>query len=176
MDYPDRTDAATPTVPSLPSVSALTPSSDAIVVLSSLARASVPAFSDACTVELSEGTEPMFRVSYPLTEDEDPAQTALPIVAAELGDLQGVVATPFEVPSSHGSPSCAGFLVHRWFGRSNTVADAMVARLLVDQAILTVHLARVSCALEEVEERAAGLAIEAISARTIGEATGRLLR
>ena len=40
------------------------------VVLSSMARACVPAFSDGCLVQLSVGVEPLFEVSYPLSDDD----------------------------------------------------------------------------------------------------------
>src|SRR6516162_10135076 len=43
------------------------------VVLSSLARSSNPSFSDACSIELSEGTMALFQVSFPM-----PEETALP--------------------------------------------------------------------------------------------------
>lgn len=45
-------------------------SAEPTVVLSSLARNCVPSFSDGCAVELSEGVEPTFRVSYPLPGDD----------------------------------------------------------------------------------------------------------
>jgi hypothetical protein len=44
-------------------------SDELAVVLSSLARSSGLCFSDACAIELSEGTETPFRVCFPTTGD-----------------------------------------------------------------------------------------------------------
>jgi hypothetical protein len=46
-------------------IGTIVPSDEAAVVLSSLARSSNPSFSDACAIELSEGTEDPFRVWFP---------------------------------------------------------------------------------------------------------------
>ncbi len=88
----------------------LVPSAEPAVVLSSLARSCVPSFSDGCSVELSEGTDPMFHVSYPLP-DEDQAAGGPPSRSGEppaepTGD--SVVTTSFEMRASSGWPSYAG--------------------------------------------------------------------
>jgi hypothetical protein len=58
------------------------------VGLSSLARASNPSFSDACAIELSEGTEPPFRVCFPM-----PDETRLPTGARPVEDAVGAPET-----------------------------------------------------------------------------------
>lgn len=147
------------------------------VVLSSLARTCVPSFSDGCAVELSEGLEPTFRVSYPLpglegleVTDAGPGEEPWPTSAAAR-----VLTTSFEVPSEYGSTSCAGVVVHSWLGRIPTSSDAIVARLLVDEAVALVRYERLAEIASQADDRSTRLALEAMTARAIGEATGIIM-
>jgi ANTAR domain len=146
-------------------IRALRPSAEPAVVLSSLARCCVRSFSDGCAVELSEGTDPAFRVRYPLpgesADDDDGALSA-----------DGIVTTPFDLRSCHGRPAFAGVIVHSWRRRRPTSSDALVARLLVDGAISLVRQQRLAELAAAADERSAQLAIEAITSATIGQATG----
>ncbi len=155
----------------------LVPSAEPAVVLSSLARSCVPSFSDGCSVELSEGTDPMFHVSYPLP-DEDQAAGGPPSRSGEppaepTGD--SVVTTSFEMRASSGWPSYAGVdgpqlarphpgrerLDHRSAARRSTIA-------LIDHE-------RLAETAGSADERAAQLALETMTSRAIGEATGIIM-
>jgi ANTAR domain len=145
----------------------LRPSAEPAVVLSSLARSSVPSFSDWCAVELSEGTEQVFRVSYPLPGepgDDDGAPSA-----------DQIVTTSFDLRSCHGRPAFAGVVVHCWRLRTPTASDAIIARLLVDGAISLVRHERLAELAAVADDRSARLAIEAMSNWTIGQATGMVM-
>jgi len=152
-------------------------SEEPAVVLSSLARASNPAFSDACAVELSEGTEPPFRVCFPLPDETGLPAGARPVQAAAGAPRDGMssVITTFEAGSSHGYPSFAGVVVHFWAGADPAEDDAVIARLLVDRALAIVRNERLAQAIARADSRAAKLAIDVITCRIEGEATGILM-
>jgi hypothetical protein len=141
-------------------VSGIVCSDEPAVVLSSLARASNPAFSDACALELSEGTDALFLVRFPLA-DEDAA------IAATRGaqNPRHSVATPFQAPSAHGFASFAGVVTHSWAAGDPTEDDAIIARLLVGHALAVLRRERMAQALGRAEDRAAKLAIELITSR-----------
>jgi hypothetical protein len=154
-------------------------STDPAVVLSSLARACVPTFCDECTLELSEGLEPIFRVSYPIPGDDPADEPSSPSRrqprapdAYPDGAAGHLVATPFQAPSAFGQSSFAGIMLHRWHARVPTPSDAVVARLLVDRALAVIQHERLAGVAAESQARAAQLAAEAMTGRTIGEATG----
>jgi ANTAR domain len=155
----------------------LRPSAEPAVVLSSLARSCVPWFSDGCAVELSEGLDPVFRVSYPLPDDDAASEGG----ASPGGELRvtwapdKVVTTAFEMPSGYGRPSCAGVLVHSWRLRIPVASDAIIARLLVDEALALVRHERLAGVAAEADRRAAQLALEAMTGKAIGEATGIIM-
>ena len=154
-------------------------SAEPAVVLSSLARHSQLAFSDACAIELSEGTDALFQVSFPIPDAGEAVfpQAAQP-VPAKLGvaPLAGrTVTTVFRSASGHGYASFAGVAVHAWTGREPTADDAIIARLLVDYALGIVQQERLARSAACAEDRAAKLAVELITSRTEGEATGLLM-
>jgi len=155
----------------------LVPSAEPPVVLSSLARSCVPSFSDGCSVELSEGTDPLFRVSYPPQEEDGPAGGPWPC-----GDETGaepaagsVVTTSFEVRASSGWPSYAGVIAHIWHSHVPAQSDSIIARLLVDRAIALVEHQRLAEGATSADERSAQLALETMTARAIGEGTGIIM-
>jgi hypothetical protein len=151
-------------------------STDAPVVLSSLARSCVPVFSDCCRVELSEGVEDLFQVTFPPAGDEAPAQSVAS--RAALSDQSGVggstVSVPFDAPSWQGHPAYAGVLYFSWVDRHPAVEDAIIARLLVDLALSRVSQERLAESAARAEERAAKLALGLIRSREEGEAIGIL--
>ena len=155
----------------------LVPSSEPAVVLSSLARSCVPSFSDGCSVELSEGTDPMFHVSYPLC-DEEQAADGPPSGAGEPpaeSAADSVVTTSFEMPAGSGCPSYAGVMVHSWHARIPAESDSIIARLVVDRAIALIQHERLAEAAGSADERSAQLALETMTSRAIGEATGIIM-
>jgi hypothetical protein len=140
----------------------LVASAEPAVVLSSLARSCNPAFSDSCTVELSEGVDDLFRVTFPMPGAGPPAVTGK------------AVSTSFRAAAALGHPSFAGMVVHSWAERDPTEDDAIIARLLVDRAVALVHAERLAATAARADERAAKLAIELITSRVEGEAIGIL--
>ena len=152
-------------------------SAEPAVVLSSLARHSQLAFSDACAIELSEGTDALFQVSFPIPDEDVLPETARTQSAA-LGVTSPAgktVTTAFRSASGHGYASFAGVAVHSWIGREPTADDAIIARLLVDYALGIVQQERLTRSAAGAEDRAAKLAVELITSRTEGEATGLLM-
>jgi ANTAR domain len=155
----------------------IVPSDEPSVVLSSLARSSNPSFSDACTIELSEGTGAHFQVSFPMPEEAEfpagsrfvPAGTSAPPAAGK------TIVTAFKAVSGLGYPSFAGMVVHSWADRDPTEADAIIARLLVDLALAILHRERLARSVTRADSRAAKLAIDLITSRIEGEATGILM-
>jgi hypothetical protein len=149
-------------------------SAEPAVVLSSLARTCVPSFSDGCAVELSEGLDPVFRVSYPLPGDDPaPEGNASGGNRSPAGPITDkVVTTSFQMPSAFGRPSFAGHVIHSWKLRIPAASGALIARLLVDEALAVVRYERLAEAAAEAETRSAQLALEAMTGRAIGEATG----
>ena len=80
-------------------VRGLVASPEPAVVLSSLARSSNPVFSDACSVELSEGIDDLFQVTFPMADDENAFR---PAAAGALAASGNTVCTPFEAASAAG--------------------------------------------------------------------------
>jgi ANTAR domain len=153
------------------------PSDEPAVVLSSLARSSNPSFSDACAIELSEGTEPCFRVCFPLPDEEAHPSSCGPVRAAPSAPSTAskTISTAFQASSGHGYQSFAGIVVHSWTERDPTEEDAIIARLLVDLALAIMQRERLAQTAARAEDRAAKLAVEVISSRIEGEATGILM-
>jgi ANTAR domain len=155
----------------------IVPSDEPAVVLSSLARSSNPSFSDACAIELSEGTASVFRVCFP-APDEGELLAGAGSVQATAGAApvaMKCIITTFQAGSGHGYPSFAGIVVHSWAGRDPTEDDAIMARLLVDRALAIVEHERLAQAAARADSRAAKLAIDLITSRIEGEATGILM-
>jgi hypothetical protein len=148
-----------------------------VVVLSSLARSSNPSFSDACAVELSQGTDDLFQVSFPMPEEAAipgstrcvPGESSAPPVAGK------TVTTAFQAGPTHGHPAFAGFMVHSWVERVPTEDDAVVAQLIVDLALAIVQTERLAQSAARADDRAAKLAVELITSRVEGEAVGILM-
>jgi hypothetical protein len=138
-------------------------SDDPVVTFAGLPRACVPEFADGCQVELSDGAEPLFRVTHPA--GPGPA-------AAHCVDSDQVLCTPFRVVSRTGDPSYAGVVTHWWTGRAPSGSDAMIADLMVKHLVALVDHERLMAVVARAEEQAAALALEAISGRTINLATG----
>jgi hypothetical protein len=139
------------------SLSRLRGSDDPIVTFAGLPRACVPEFADGCQVELSDGAEPLFRVRHPASAADGPDQMLL---------------TPFRVVSRIGYPSYAGVVTHWWTGRAPSQSDAALADLMVKHLIALVDHERLMTAVARAEDRAASLALEAISGRTVNLAIG----
>jgi GAF domain-containing protein len=123
------------------------------VVLSSLARFSNPSFSDACAIELSEGVDALFQVSFPM-----PGEAKLPAARqsarAGASPIAGrTVTTVFQAASGHGYPSFAGVVVHSWHERDPSEDDAIIARLLVDHALAVVQHERLAQSVARADDR-----------------------
>jgi hypothetical protein len=149
------------------SLSRLRGSDDPTVTFAGLPRACVPEFADGCQVELSDGTGPPFRVTYLANSADDPART----VPHRVGPDR-MLLTPFRVASRTGYPSYAGVVTHWWTDRAPSGGDAAVADLMVRHLIGLVDHERLMAAVARAEDRAASLALEVISGRTINLAVG----
>jgi hypothetical protein len=149
------------------SLSRLGGSDDPVVTFGRLPRACVPEFADGCEVELSDGTEPPFRVAHATSCTEEPESYA----AATLCPEQMLV-TPFQVASRMGYRSYAGAVAHWWLGRRPSESDAIIADLMVKHLVALVDHERLMAAVARAEDQAANLALAAISGRTISLATG----
>jgi hypothetical protein len=147
-------------------MSGLAASPEPAVVLSSLARCSAGWFSDICSVELSEGVEPLFRVAFAAGGGQAPVCGS--------GKQAGAVSTAFQAESTPGFPAYAGIMVHCWQARQPTEDDAIIARLLVDRAVAVVVSERLAQCRARADQRAAKLASELITSRAEGEAVGIL--
>jgi hypothetical protein len=148
------------------SLTGLRGSDDPVVTFGRLPRACVPGFADGCQVEVSDGAQPPFLAAQTAPAGDPEPVTGLPV------DPEQLIATPFRVVSIVGYPSYAGVVTHWWTERRPTEGDAMIAELLVRHLVSLVDHERVMAALARAEDRAASLALESISGRTISLATG----
>jgi hypothetical protein len=153
------------------SLSRLRASDDPVVTFGRLPGACVPEFSDGCQVELSDGTEPTFRVVHPDGRAEDPESFTGPPVGPEQ-----ILTTPFRVVSRVAFPSYAGAVTHWWTSRKASENDAVIADLMVKHLLALVDHERLMAAVAQAEDRAANLALAAIFGRTISLATGIVMR
>ena len=135
-------------------------SDDPVVTFGGLPKVCVPEFAEGCQVELSDGTQPLFRVSRPESATDHP------------GGTDQMLSTPFRVASRTGYPSYAGVVTHWWTGRTPSESDAVVADLMIKYLVALVDHERLMAAMARAEDRAASLALAAISGRTINLATG----
>ena len=142
-------------------------SDDPVVTFVGLPRVCVPEFADGCQVELSDGAEPLFRV----TSADGLERTA----ARPVGPDQ-VLLTPFQVASRTGYPSYAGVVTQWWSGRTPSESDAVIADLMVKHLIALVDHERLMSAVARAENQGASLALEAISGRTINLAIGIVMQ
>jgi hypothetical protein len=149
------------------SLSRLRGSDDPIVTFGGLPRACVPDFADGCQVELSNGAEPLFRVAWPAS----PADAPEPVTTRPVGADQ-VLATPFLAVSLTGYPPYAGVVTHWWADRTPSESHAVIADLMVKHLVALVDHERLMGVVARAEDRAANLALEAISGRTISLAIG----
>jgi hypothetical protein len=133
-------------------------SDDPAVGFARLIEACVPAFADGSGIEISDGDQPPFRAVFPA---DSPAV-----------GLEQILHTPFRVPSRSGYPSYAGVLTHWWTSRAPTETDAVVADLMAEHVIALVDRERLMTAMGRSDDRAAEMALEAISGRTINMAIG----
>jgi ANTAR domain len=148
------------------SLSRLRGSDDPVVTFAALPRACVPIFADGCQVELCDGTQPLFRVTHPAS----PADGNEPNAGSPAEDR--VLLSPFRVVSRTGYPSYAGVVTNWWAGRAPSDSDAAIADLMVKHVIALVDRERLMMAVARAEDRAASLALQAISGRTVTLATG----
>jgi hypothetical protein len=143
-------------------------SDDPAVMFARLAEACVPGFADGCGVEISDGAQPAFRVAFPA---DSPATDGSP-AAGQFAGPEQILHTPFLVPSRSGYLSYSGVLTHWWTSRTPTETDAVVADLMAKHVIALVDHERLMVAMGRSDDRAAEMALEAISGRTINIAVG----
>jgi hypothetical protein len=142
-------------------------SDDPVVTFGSLPGVCVPVFADGCQVELCDEEQPSFRVVFPVSSADASGSAPAPPVAPE-----DVLATPFRVVPRVGYPSYAGVVTHWWTGRKPDARDAVIADLTVKHVVALIDQERLMAAVARAEDRAADLAMLAITGRTISIATG----
>jgi ANTAR domain len=147
-------------------------SDDPAVTFARLAEACVPGFADGCRVEISNGAEPPFRAAFPADSSAPDRSSS---AAGRLAGPEQILHTPFRAPSRTGYSSYAGVVTHWWTGRAPSRGDAATADLMVKHLIALVDHERLMAAVAPAEDRAASLALEAISGRTINLAIGILM-
>jgi hypothetical protein len=148
-------------------LSRLRGSDDPAVTFAGLARACVPVFADRCQVEIGDGAEPLFRVTHPAGTADAVERTA-----DDPAGPDQMLLTPFRAVSRTGYRSYGGVVTHWWISRAPSESDAAIADLMVKHVIAMVDHERLMAAVARAEDRAANLAVEAISGRIINLATG----
>jgi hypothetical protein len=149
------------------SLSRVRASDDPVVTFGQLPRACVPDFADGCQVEVADGVQPIFRAACP-TSTADGFEPA----SRHQADPDQVISIPFRVVSPVGHGSYAGVVTYWWTGRAPSGSDAVIADLLVKLVVALVEQERLMVAVRRAEDRAARLAVEAISGRAIHLAAG----
>jgi hypothetical protein len=142
-------------------------SDDPRVTFGRLPESCVPEFADGCEVELSDGAEPPLRVERRASSADDPGSRGTPSVGPDQ-----VLVTPFRAVSLIGYPSYAGVVTYSWTDRDPSESEAVIAELMVKHLVAIVERERLMAAVARAEDRAANLALQAISGRTISLATG----
>ncbi len=165
-DAPDSCSAAL-----ISSLSRLRGCEDPVVTFGRLPGACVPEFADGCQVELSDGAEPPFLARHPASSDHGYES----VTGHGVGPGQ-VLSTPFTVVSRVGYPSYAGVVTHWWTCRMPSDSDALVADLMAKYLVSLVDQERLMAQVARAEERAASLALQAISGRTINLAIGVVMQ
>lgn len=110
----------------------LVPSAEPAVVFTSLARLCVPLFSDACTVDIIEGST-SYRISQPPGHDD--ATSPLP------SDLR-TIHSRFESPEMTHGGAYAGVIVHAWRTHEPTSTDIAHAEVLAQLAVTIINFER----------------------------------
>lgn len=108
------------------------------IVFCSLAHLCVPTFSEECTVDIVEGNEVSYRISFPRSNLDD--------VTASTRDLTGHrrIRTEFgyAVRTRFASAGYTGLITHLWRTRVPTQADVSRALILVRYGVDTVRAER----------------------------------
>jgi hypothetical protein len=160
----DVRDALCPLCRSLDRIRA---SDDPVVTFARVARACVPEFADGCRAELTDGTEPPFRVTHRAGSAERPEAAAADPVRSE-----HVLLAPVRVVSRPGYPSYAGIMTFWWDAGVPSPSSAMVAQLIVRHTVALIDGERLRAEVARADDRAASLALNALSSRVITLATG----
>ena len=127
-----------------PDLQGLVRSAEPAVVFSSLAHLCVPAFSDACTIDIVEQGQIAYRIAYHRS-DTASVDTLLGTVSDRS------VSIPFTSCSlDPADPGFVGVITHRWRSRRPTVADRNHVAALVRRCVR---------AVAEERRDAAGLAV-----------------
>lgn len=155
-------------------ISQLRGSADPVVTFAGLARACVPQFADGCQAELDDGPGHPVQVRHQVGPADTSGQPTTPSAGAGTPPASPgqILLTPFRVESRTGWPSYAGVVTHWWNGRAPDGRDAVIADLMVKHAIALVDRERLIAAVGRAEDRAASLALRAISGRAVSLATG----
>jgi hypothetical protein len=123
------------------------------VVLSSLARLCVPAFSDGCSLELHTPTVPVYRIRYPRGRTHRLRDAVRTVNRFDDDDrFSAVVRVAIASPPGAFGPRYDGEMVYAWREYQPGRGDQGLADLLVDRAQRIIERQRVLDALAAAED------------------------
>lgn len=158
----------------LAAVPRLAPSAQPAVVFGNLAELCVPAFSDACAIDITEFGSDAHRVWHP----HAPGVVRKLLVPAEIHaghSTPSLLCIPFESPPHDPGPAYHGVFAHIRHAREFRPGMAAIAALLVDRAVATVTQQRFAEAHSRLVDQAANLQVALLTSRQIGAAIGILM-
>jgi hypothetical protein len=158
----------------LAAVSRLAPSVKPAVVFGNLAELCVPAFSDACAIDITELGSDAHRVWHPhaprgVRRPFDPA----PVLTGR--PTPSLLCIPFESPPHDPGSAYHGVFAYIRHAREFRPGMAAIAGLLVDRAVATVTQQRLADAHSQLIDQAANLQVALLTSRQIGAAIGILM-
>lgn len=152
-------------------------SAEPAVVFTGLVRLCVPSMCDRCAVAIVEEQMPGYRIEFPPPAAASGLDAIPPAdMMLDCAGAEQVLSIPILGRPGHGQDDRGdyrGVLTCLWRdGHQPTDAEAAIAQLAVDHAILSVHRARLIVAVSFAEAKAANLQIALASNRDIGVAIG----
>ena len=145
-------------------------SAEPAVVFTSLAKQCVPAFCDACAIEITETGRDAYRIHYP---DNDPARMAR--VGGNNATPTYSLRTPVRNVNDRAPGGFTGAVIHTWDHHRPTDADATIAALMVDLAVTVIARKRLAADADRALATVDNLRTALKSSRHIGTALGILM-
>ncbi|MGX7677943.1 ANTAR domain-containing protein [Jatrophihabitans sp. DSM 45814] len=146
----------------------LVSSADPAVVFSSLAKLSVPTFSDACVITIQENAGSPYRIAYPHVE-AGADQLARTTSASPANERRLNTRTQ---SSAGDAPQYEALIVHAWQNYVPNAAEVAIARLMADRAVAVVREQRLATKAARAQEIMVSLERALETSRHIGVAIG----
>jgi hypothetical protein len=145
------------------------------VVLSSLARLCVPAFSDGCSLELHTDEQTVYRIRYPRGRTDRLAGAVRAVNRFEdEHEFSAVVRVPIAPAEGTFGPAYHGEMVHVWKQYQPGRGDRGLAELLVDHAQRIIEQRRLAEAVAEAAALTDRMRHAIVAGREIDFALGKL--